>query len=69
MLISGTLAPDQTVRRLPYHPLEAHFPVAMAQDDVEVELRSFCNMGLAPNHRIAWSPLRRPTCKHPSTSR
>ena len=53
MLISGTLAPDQTVRRLPYHPLEAHFPVVMAQDDVEVELRSFCILGLAPNHRIA----------------
>jgi hypothetical protein len=29
MLISGTSAPEQTPRRLHYHPFEVHFPVAM----------------------------------------
>jgi hypothetical protein len=50
MLISGTLAPEQTLRRLSYHPLEAHFPVAMTQNYVELELRSFCILGVA-SHR------------------
>jgi hypothetical protein len=32
---------------LPCRPLEAYIPVALAQDDVELELRSFCVVGLA----------------------
>ncbi len=35
----GTPASHQMHKCLPHHPLEAHFVVAMTQDDVEVKLR------------------------------
>jgi hypothetical protein len=48
MPISGTRM-HVTAMCLPHHPLEAYFPAVMAQDDVEVKLRSFCVLGIAPN--------------------
>ena len=50
MLISGTLALDQTVRRLPHHPLQAHLSCALTHHYAEPEFRPFCSLGIASRY-------------------
>jgi hypothetical protein len=52
MPISGTPAPDQTLRRSQHHSLEAHLTDTIAQHSAERELRSFCVLGLASRYTI-----------------
>ena len=51
--VFGGWAIQPLARLAQRHALEAHFPVAVVQDEMEVELRSFCNLGIASKRNAA----------------